>query len=91
MKRRDSCPRRAWSVALAIALIGALSSATLAQGTGRVFGFGDYPGGTLHTVFEMVRGAGAPSRTCSRSRSPTMAAWRTSCFEPGAAGRCEIL
>lgn len=37
---------------------------------GEFFGFGDYTGGTLHTVFEMERGAGVPIRTYATDITP---------------------
>ena len=55
-----------WIVGLL--LVGSLTAVAvtegMAQGSGRFFGLGDYPGGTLRTVFEIQRGGeNAPIRT----------------------------
>jgi len=55
---------RRWPL-LGLFAVGLLGLATLqasAQIKGDFFGFGDYPGGALHTVFEIQRGPGTPPR-----------------------------
>ena len=52
MKRK----RLALGLFLAACAAGFVATEAVAQMGGMLFGFGDYPGGTLHTVFEMQRG-----------------------------------
>ena len=56
--------RRSTAVALlAMGLVAVVGISAMAQFGGMMFGFGSYPGGTLHTVFEMQRGGeNAPLR-----------------------------
>jgi len=64
--KRTRTPRMLRLIALvlfAVSVSGLDTLETTAQIPGKFFGFGDYPGGTLHTVFEMQRGPLVPVRT----------------------------
>ena len=56
-----------YRLAVALMLAGGLVSVVATQGAaqfgGRIFGLGNYPGGSLYTVFEMQNGPNAPIRT----------------------------
>ena len=49
-------------VLFVVSLSGMATLETMAQAKGEFFGFGDYSGGTLHTVFEIQRGPMVPVR-----------------------------
>ena len=54
--KRKRLVRLALGIFLITSVMGVVAMEAAAQMGGMLFGFGDYPGGTLHTVFEMQRG-----------------------------------
>ena len=78
MKRRRTIRWAVWAL-LIVAMVGFATTETMAQSAGVnpeswgfLFGFGQYPdpGGTLHTVFEIQQGPGAPMRTYTTDITP---------------------
>ena len=61
MKRRKTIRWAVWAL-FVVGILGLTATETMAQSKGWLFGFGEYPGGTLHTVFELQRTAGDPIR-----------------------------
>ena len=57
-------------VLFAFSVSGLVALETMAQVKGEFFGFGEYPGGTLHTVFEIQRGPLVPVRQYATDISP---------------------
>lgn len=61
MRRARSC-RWIARVLFTVTLLGLAAWQVTAQPKGEFFGFGDYSGGTLHTVFDVQRAPGVPPR-----------------------------
>jgi len=72
MKRRQAIQWAIWFF-LAVILTGFTATEAMAQEQttgGYLFGFGQYPGGTLHEVFQMEKGPDTPTRTYTIDIAP---------------------